>query len=125
MSKLVYKPLEPLTKLQIKEQLERQNEAELILLPLSVGEYSDNWEEAQYICLKLMEHNNPAIRANAALGLAYIARNHKMLDKRIVKPYLLKELRENVEYEWRIKDAISDINMFMGWNLANKHNIDS
>lgn len=124
MSELIYKPLEPLTKLQIEEQLERGDEADLILLPLSIGEYADNWKEAQDVCLKLMEHSNPAIRANAALGLAYIARNHRMLDKRIVKPYLLKELRENVEYEWRIKDAISDINIFMGWNLASKHNID-
>ncbi len=123
MSELVYKPLEPLTKLQIKELLESGDEADLRVLPLSVGEYSANWKEAQDVCIKLMEHQNPAIRANAALGLAYIARNHRMLDKRIVKPYLLKELRENVEFEWRIKDAIADINMFMGWNLASKHAI--
>ena len=123
MSELVYKPLEPLTNLQIKELLEKGDEAELRVLPLSVGEYSVNWKEAQDVCIKLMEHHNPAIRANAALGLAYIARNQRMLDKRIVKPYLLKELRENMEYEWRIKDAISDINMFMGWKLAYKHDI--
>ncbi len=123
MSKLVYKPLKPLSKIEIQEQLKRGNEEELILLPLSVGEYSENWKEAQAICLKLMEHSSPAIRANAALGLAYIARNHRMLDKRIVKPYLLKELRENPEFNWRIRDAISDINMFMGWNLASKHDI--
>ncbi len=125
MSELSYRPLEPLSKLEIKKRLERGKEDELVLLPLSVGEYAESWKEAQDVCLKLMEHNNAAIRANAALGLAYIARNHRMLDKRIVKPYLLKELRENREFEWRIKDAISDINMFMGWNLASKHDIDS
>lgn len=125
MSELVYKPLEPLSKLEIQERLKRGKEDELALLPLSVGEYGENWKEAQAVCLKLIEHNNPAIRANAALGLAYIARNHRMLDKRIVKPYLLKELRENQEFKWRIRDAISDINMFMGWNLASKHDIDS
>ncbi len=125
MSKLVYKLLEPLSKLEIQKQLENGKEDELLLLPLSVGEYGENREEAQAVCLKLMEYNSPAVRANAALGLAYIARNHRMLDKRIVKPYLLKELRENMEYEWRIRNAISDINMFMGWNLASKHDIDS
>ena len=125
MSQLLYKPLEPLTKSEIMERLEHGKEDELMLLPLSVGTYGKNWKEAQDICTKLMEHKNPAIRANAAMGLAYIARNHGMLDKRIVKPYLLKELRENMEYEWRIKDAISDINMFMGWKLAYKHDIDS
>ena len=80
MSKLVYKPLEPLSKLEIKKRLERGKEDELVLLPLSVGEYAESWKEAQDVCLKLMEHNNAAIRANAALGLAYIARNHRMLD---------------------------------------------
>lgn len=123
MNKLVYKPLEPLSKLEIQERLERGKEEELVLLPLSVGEYGESWKEAQDVCLKLIEHNNPAIRANAVLGLSYIARNHRMLDKRIVKPYLLKELRDNLEFEWRIRDAISDINMYMGWNLARKHDI--
>ncbi len=125
MSKLVYKALEPLSKLEIQEQLEKGKEDELILLPLSVGEYCESWKYAQDICLKLMEHNSAQIRANAALGLAYIARNHQRLDKRLVKPYLLKELRENLEYNWRIRDAISDINIFMDWNLASKHDIAS
>ena len=44
MSKLVYKPLEPLTKVQIEEQLKRGNEEELKLLPLSVGEYAESWK---------------------------------------------------------------------------------
>lgn len=123
MSKLVYKPLEPLSMIEIREQLEKGNDEELLLLPLFVGEYCESWKDAQDVCLKLMEHSSPAIRANAALGLAYIARNHRMLDKRIVKPYLLKELRENMEFNWRIRDAISDINMFMGWHLASKHDI--
>ena len=70
-----------------------------------------------------MEHSNPAIRANAALGLSYIARNHGKLNKRIVKLYLLKELRENKEFNWRIRDAIEDINLFMGWKLASNHDI--
>ena len=42
------------------------------------------------------------------------------LDKRIVKPYLLRELRENKEYRWRIVDVINDINLYLGWNLAEK-----
>ena len=121
MSGFIYRPLKVLSKIEILEQLKRGSEEELLLLPLSVGMYGKNWKESQDICLKLMEHNNSAIRANAVLGLSYIARNCKMLDKRIVKPYLLKELRENKEFESKIKDAISDINMFMGWNLASKH----
>lgn len=120
MSKLVYRPLIPVSLELAQEQLQNGNEDELLLLPLNIGEYAKDWKSAQDICLKLMEHSNPAIRANAALGLAYVARNHRKLDKRIVKPYLLKELRDNKEFNWRIRDAIEDINLFMEWNLARK-----
>lgn len=120
MSKLVYRPLTPISLEHAQAQLKNGNEDELLLLSLKLGEYAKDWKSAQDICVKLMEHSNPAIRANAALGLAYIARNHRKLEKRIVKPYLLKELRENKEFNWRIRDAIEDINLFMGWNLASK-----
>ena len=52
--KLVYKPLDRLSKSQIMEQLEKGTEADLIQLPLSVGEYSDNWKDAQDVCLKVI-----------------------------------------------------------------------
>lgn len=123
MGELVYRPLVPISLESARVQLEKGDEDELLLLPLSIGEYAEYWKPAQDICVKLMEHSNPAIRANAALGLAYIARNHRELDKRIVKPYLLKELRENKEFNWRIRDAIEDINLFLKWNLASKHDM--
>jgi hypothetical protein len=43
-----------------------------------------------------------------------------MLEKHIVKPVVLKEVRENNEYQWRIIDAIEDINLFMKWNIGKK-----
>lgn len=91
-----------------------------MLLPLSVGEYFADWKSAQALCLALIIHENAAIRANATLGLAYIARTKGRLDKRLVKPHLIKELRENSEYGWRIVDPIKDINIFLKWHLAEK-----
>jgi hypothetical protein len=44
-----------------------------MILPLSVGESEIEWKSAQDICIALSEHSDAAIRANAALGLAYIA----------------------------------------------------
>lgn len=64
----------------------------------------------------MFAHTNPAVRANAALGLAYIARNHSKL----VKPYLLQELRQNETYRWRIIDTLQDINLFLDWRIAKK-----
>ncbi|OCA83461.1 hypothetical protein F7984_04790 [Pradoshia sp. D12] len=116
--KKVYKPLEDLSNQQLNEILDRNRIYELIPLPLSVGEYHINWKYAQDLCAKLSEHENPLIRANAILGFAYIARTKGMLEKHIVKPIVLKELRDNQEYNWRIIDAIHDINLFMKWKIG-------
>ena len=34
--------------------------------------------------------------------LAYIARTKGKLEKHMVKPFLLSELRENSEYQWKV-----------------------
>jgi hypothetical protein len=59
-------------------------------------------------------------RANAILGLAHIATTKRKLEKYIVKPVILRALREEKDYEWRIVDAIKDINLFMRWNIGTK-----
>lgn len=38
-------------------------------------EYFKEWRQAQDICIHLLFHPDVAIRANAVLGLSYIARN--------------------------------------------------
>lgn len=114
----VYKPLEILSDVEINNILKKGDLNELILLPLSVGEYHRNWKYAQDLCVKLSSHEDARVRANAVLGLAYIARTKGSLEKHIVKPILLKELRENEECKWRIIDAIDDINLFMKWDIG-------
>ena len=57
---------------------------------------------------------------NAAMGLAYIARTKGKLEKHLVKPLLIKELRENEEMRWRILDALSEINNYMNWHMEEK-----
>ncbi|CAH2715956.1 hypothetical protein BACCIP111895_03140 [Neobacillus rhizosphaerae] len=118
--KRIYKPLKEFSNEQIREIFNSKVIDELITLPLSVGEYHINWKYAQDLCAKLSEHENPLIRANAVLGFAYIARTKGMLEKHIVKPIVLKELRENREFHWRIIDAITDINLFMKWKIGAK-----
>lgn len=120
MEKRIYRPLPEFDFEQAKEILTNGTWEQLMYLPLSVGTYWDEWRPAQDVCTKLLVNENAAVRANAALGLAYIARTMGKLDKRIVKPYLLKELRENSEYQWRIIDAIEDINIYLKWGLAEK-----
>ena len=74
----------------------------------------------QDVCVRLSGRVSPVVRGNAVLGFAYIARIKGQLERHIVKPIVLRELRENHEYNWRINDSIHDINLFMKWNMASK-----
>jgi len=117
---LKYKPLSEFDDITIKQILQFGTIEEMIILPLSIGQHNPNWKYAQDICVKLSNHDDERVRANAALGLAYTARTKGKLEKHIVKPVLLKLLNDCTEYRWRIIDAIEDINLFMKWRIAEK-----
>lgn len=118
-----YQEISEYTDQEMELILERAVIEELILLPLSVGLYHHNWRTAQKVCLELGRHENAHVRANAVLGLAHTARTKGALDKRLVKPMVLRELRDNTRYRGTITDAISDMNLFLNWNLAKKHHL--
>ena len=125
-----YEPLRTITYKECLEILDNGDETELTLLPLRAGEYLENWREAQDICIRCFESSSPEVRANAVLGLSYVARNHSRLDLRLVKPYILRELRENTEterYRERVIYSIEDINTFLdsklGYNILCRCNI--
>ncbi|WP_371363671.1 hypothetical protein SRRS_45470 [Sporomusa rhizae] len=118
--KRIYKPLPILSENEIKRIMSDGSIEELIILPLSIGENYPKWKFAQDLCVKLYEYPDPRVKANAILGLSYVARTKGKLEKHIIKPILLKALREEKEYEWRIIDALEDINLFMGWNISKK-----
>ena len=117
--KLIYKPL-PIqsSKDEILEILEKGNVEELRTLAVAVGETYPDWKFAQDLCLQLTEHSNEVVRANACLGLAYVARTKGQLEKHLVKPVLLRELQTQTEMNWRIVDALGDINFYLEWSLA-------
>jgi hypothetical protein len=119
--KLIYEPLPQYNINEIRQILNTGTIEEIRILPLSVGEYVENWKEAQDICVKLSKHEDEEVRANAARGLGYIARTRRKLEKHIVKPILLKLLNEctGIAKEY-VMDAISDVNIFMEWNLGEK-----
>jgi hypothetical protein len=119
--KRIYKPLDDLSSEEVMKVLNRNQLEELLTLPLSVGENHPNWKFAQDVCVQLSNHESSGVRANAVLGFAYIARTKGQLEKHIVKPIVLRELRENHEFNWRITDSIDDINLFMKWNMASKY----
>lgn len=118
--KPIYRPLEDVTYEEALRLLESGTLEERILLPLRAGETMIDWKQAQTICIKSFDSDDYRVRASSALGLAYIARTKNQLEKHLVKPLLIKELRENTECRWRIIDAITDINYYLGWHLEEK-----
>ena len=90
-------------------------------LAIALGFDCPDYGFAQSMCIQLLQIENECIRGNAVIGLAHIARRFRKLDKRVVKPYLLRELRKNEQCRDLIAEAISDINIYLGWNIANRH----
>lgn len=115
----------PLPILRNKEEIERilncGSVEDLLVLPLALGENFPDWKYAQDVCLRLAEHSSDNVRANACLGLAYIARTKQQLEKHLVKPILIRELRCQTEFRWRVEDAIKAINHHLEWRVAHKH----
>ena len=75
-----YRPLEPVGYTEALNILNCGTSEEKRLLPLRAGEYMNSWKDAQEICIRSFESEDPQIRANAALGLSYIARNTGRLE---------------------------------------------
>ena len=121
--KRIYRPLPVYSDEEINKIMIDGTYEELGILSLAVGMNHHDWKFAQSICLKLAEHENEAIRANAVFGLAYIARTKGRLSNHLVKPVIFRELRRSENFRWRIEDTISDINLFLGWNMAFRHKI--
>jgi hypothetical protein len=116
----IYERAQNNTKEQILQIVERNIFEELATLPFDIGENYPDWKFAQDICVRLTNHTNALIRANAIMGFAYIARTKGKLEKHIIKPIILRELRNNAENKGQIIDAIDDINRFLKWKLASK-----
>ena len=123
-SKLRYVPLPVYRdRAEVLKVLADGSKSDLMLLSLAVGESFPDWKFAQDICLKLLTSEDEEIRANACQGLGYVARTKKRLEKHLVKPYLLRELRSQTAFKWRIEDAIDDINQYLGWKISKKSSV--
>jgi hypothetical protein len=118
--KRIYQPLPEFDEEEVEKILQFGSIEELMILPLSIGEYHMNWKKAQDICVELSNNNDERVRANSALGIAYIARTKGKLEKHIVKPVLLKLLNNCSEYRGRVIDSIQDVNIFMNWTIGEK-----
>ena len=72
-----------------------------------------DWWWVQEHCLRLTAATDPDVRRVAATCLGHLARIHGQLDLDRVEPRL-RELRADAEVCGSAKDALDDIQQFMG-----------
>lgn len=108
-----YEPLPQFTKSEVLAILCGGSKEDKKIVSLSVGEYCDDCTFAQEVCAKLLSDEDAEVRAYAALGFGYIARNHPYLKRLDILPLLKKELAQNSQFNGIIEDAISDVNIFL------------
>ncbi len=88
-------------------------------IPIRLGFNHENWKFIQDVCVRLSGHRDAFVRSNSLLGLTYAARFRKRVEKNIVKPVLLRALKDaDPDVAGTAQDAIQDINRLMGWRIG-------
>jgi hypothetical protein len=119
----VYEEPKPTAESEVFDAIRRNDVERLLMIPIELGFHHENWKFIQDISVKLSEHEDPRVRANALFGIEYAARFRGRVEKNVVKPVLLKALRDqDALVSERARDTIDSINHLMGWNIAGASN---
>jgi hypothetical protein len=119
MTKLVYRAPAAVLGREVMDAIARDDVERLVTLPIDLGFHHENWRFIQDVCVRLSEHRDWRIRVNSLLGLSYAARFRGRVEKNIVKPVLLRALKDpNQDVAGTAQDAIEDINRLMGWRIG-------
>ena len=115
----IYRPVPNFTDEEINIAILKDDVDSLIFIAFAVGYHGKDWKYAQDICIRLSDHHNKTVRGNAMLGLSYVALFQGELDKRLVKPILIRALHDSEdEVRERAQDAVLQINRSMKWRIA-------
>lgn len=98
---------------EIMDILYHGSKLELKNIALSVGEYQQSYRFAQDVCFFLLDNSDEDVRANAILGLSYIARRFQKLDIKKLKLLLRQQKTFSEENTERVRYALEDISLFL------------
>jgi hypothetical protein len=121
MSKLIYQDVHTneFSDSDVWDAINADDVEALKLLPIKLGFSHENWRFVQDISVKLSEHPNEDVRGNSFRGLAYTAMNLSKLEKNIVKPVLLRGLKDESDWvKMCAQEALDDINQYLGWKIG-------
>ena len=119
MIKRIYEEPREITEEEVFDAIEQDDIERLIRIPIRLGFHHENWKFIQDISIRLTEHPNANVRANAFLGIHYAARFRGRIEKNVVKPVLLRGLRDpDPSVAMRAQDTIDEVNHLLKWNIG-------
>ena len=115
---ILYEP-KPVSDGEAMDAIANDDVERLRTLPIDLGFHHENWRFIQEVCARLSEHRDAWVRSNSLLGLSYAARFRGKVEKNIVKPVLLRALKDSDERVAGVaQQAINDINQVMKWRIG-------
>jgi hypothetical protein len=119
MPELVYRAPVAVSDREAMEAIAQDDVERLRTLPIDLGFNCENWRFIQKVCVRLSDHRDPWVRSNSLLGLSYAARFRGQIEKNIVKPVLLRAMKDDDEGVAAVaKDVVDDINRLMKWRIG-------
>ena len=107
-----YEAIPEMSREQIEKDLAGGDPASMSYAILSASLYDLEWQWAESVCLRFLDHREKWVRWNAATGLSHIARIHGRLDTEIVVPRL-KALLNDPEVASNVEDSLTEIDWFL------------
>jgi hypothetical protein len=119
MFKATYRAPEPVSDREAMDAIAQDDIPRLRTLPIDLGFHHENWHFIQEICVRLSEHLDTWVRRNSLLGLLYAARFRGQVEKNIVKPVLLRALKDSdPDVVATAQDVIEEMNFVMKWRIG-------
>lgn len=108
----------------VAEALRRDDVAFLRRAVVFISMYSEDYDYAVDLCLKLSSHSDPQVAGNAILGFGHIARVHRRLDQEKIQPIIDAGLSSPYfEVSGHAWSAADDTSHFLHWRY-HRPNID-
>lgn len=113
-----YEVIEEQSREEVESAISKNDPDELLYAVLSATLYSLNPDWAEDVCLRLSNHENFNVRGNAILGFGHIARIHRKLNKRIIKPIIENALSDESDYvRGQADSAADDVEHILKWKI--------
>ncbi len=110
-----------LTKSGVESAIQRDDEEELLSIPIAVSLYEADAEWAENICLSLSAHPDANVRGNAVPGFGHLARRFGKLNQEIVQPVIEKALNDPDDFvRSQAASAADDVVFFLKWKLSGR-----